>query len=230
MTYTFFNSKQNPHIMSKKKFILNEQDDIDDVKENAIDWIENMLQYVSSESTKAGSLQHLFYGEQISHQSVNIKLGHFGEFLLKELVKTRHQLQLFQSGITRVNNRSRDIDFLFLDTSQNPQILYYREIKGNIELDSEKTRATIEKCIEIASHLASLYPSFKLDTGILNWSIYKRGDLAPSLAKNIKTFEKENVKVEHMADFLEIIKLDWPEDDFYLFFRELGDRIKSKYK
>lgn len=216
--------------MSKKKFAFNDQDDVDDVKKKAMQWIDNLLHSVLSENTKPGSLQHLFYGERISHQSVNIKLGHFGEFLLKELVKTRHHLQLFQTGIMLVNQRTRDIDFLFLDTTENPQILYYRELKGNIELDSEKTKATVEKCKDIASYLAVEYPSFKLDCGILNWSIYKREDLAPSFCKNIKAFEKENVKVEHMVDFLENIKLKWLEEDFYFFFRQLGEKIQSKYK
>lgn len=55
------------------------------------------------------------------------------------------------------------------------KIIYYREAKGNIELDSEKLPATIDKMKEIIkTHISPKYPNYKYDVGIFNWSIYNR--------------------------------------------------------
>jgi len=66
----------------------------------------------------------------------------------------------------------KDIDLIFKDEIN--KIIYYRELKANIELDSEKLPATISKCKEIEKYLQEKYNSYKIDSGILNWSVYNR--------------------------------------------------------
>jgi len=55
------------------------------VKQNGLLWIDKMLETALT-NTKAGSISYLFYGEKPSEQSINIKLGHFGEFISKDLI------------------------------------------------------------------------------------------------------------------------------------------------
>jgi len=55
---------------------------VDLVKQNGLIWIDKMLK-TELTNTKAGSISYLFYGEKSSEQSINIKLGHFGEFISK---------------------------------------------------------------------------------------------------------------------------------------------------
>ena len=81
----------------------------------------------------------------------NIKLGRLGEFLSKELIKTNHNLELLNCGIQKINNKKKDVDLIFKD--EIDKIIYYRELKGNIELDTEKLPATITKCKEIENSL-----------------------------------------------------------------------------
>jgi len=118
----------------------------------------------------------------------------------------------------------KDIDLIFKDEIN--KIIYYRELKANIELDSEKLPATISKCKEIEKYLQEKYNSYKIDSGILNWSVYNRQILKSGLT-NIKIFENKEIKINHMKDFLDIIEIEWTEDDYYSYFRKLGEIIKN---
>ena len=107
--------------------------------------------------------------------------------------------------------------------------IYYRELKGNIELDTEKLPATINKCKEIQNSLKTTYPDYIIDFGILNWSVYNKKILTAGLS-NIKTFEQGGIKIDHMEDFLNIINVFWNEDDYYLYFREIGTKIRIRFE
>ena len=194
-------------------------------------WVDNMM-LKKLTNTKAGSISHLLYGEKPSEQSVNIKFGRFGEFIAKEMIKSNDNLELLDCGIQMINSRMKDVDLIFMN--KTTKTIYYRELKGNIELDTEKLPATIAKCNEIAAFLRSKYASDAGDTGdaytidyaILNWSIYDRRVLTCGLS-NIRAFEKEGVKIEHFGEFSNIAGIDWSEEDFYAYFREIGSHILS---
>lgn len=191
-------------------------------------WVDNMM-FKKLTSTKAGSISHLLYGEKPSEQSVNIKFGRFGEFIAKEMIKSNDNLELLDCGIQMINSRMKDVDLIFMN--KTTKTIYYRELKGNIELDTEKLPATIAKCNEIAAFLRSKYASdagdaYTIDYAILNWSIYDRRVLTCGLS-NIRAFEKEGVKIEHFGEFSNIAGIDWSEEDFYAYFREIGSHILS---
>ena len=118
--------------------------------------------------------------------------------------------------------KKKDVDLIFKDEIN--KIIYYRELKGNIELDTEKLPATITKCKEIENSLKTTYLDYTIDCGILNWSVYNRKILTAGLS-NIKTFEINGIKIDHMKEFLNIINIIWNEDDYYLYFREIGNKI-----
>jgi len=193
------------------------------LKEKCNKWVDNMCE-THDTTTKPGSIKYLLYGRERSEQAINIKLGRLGEFMIKEFIELS-ELDLLPCGIQNVNGKKKDIDLVFID--ENSKILYYREMKGNIQLDTEKLPATISKCKEITSSLEILYPDYTIDCGILNWSVYNRKILTEGLS-NIKTFEKNGIKIDHMEDFLNIINIVWSESDFYSYFRELGIKIRSK--
>ncbi len=117
-----------------------------------------------------------------------------------------------------INDKKKDIDLIFKDDIN--KIIYYRE------LDSEKLPATISKCKEIEKYLQIKYNNYIIDSGILNWSVYNRQILKTGLP-NIKIFENKEIKINHMKDFLDIIKIEWTEDDYYSYFRKLGLIIKN---
>ena len=58
--------------------------------------------------TKPGSIYYLLYGKQISVQSLNIKLGYFGEYFIKELIKINNDYKLLNCGIQTITNCDKD--------------------------------------------------------------------------------------------------------------------------
>jgi len=199
---------------------------VEKIKQHGVVWFEEMLQGELTH-TKPGSLSYLLYGEKPSEQSINIKFGRFGERMSKELVKTNSDLQLLNCGVQKINDKKKDVDLIFMD-EKNKKI-YYRELKGNIELDTEKLPATISKCKEIENSLKTTYSEYSIDCGVLNWSVYNRKILTAGLS-NIKTFETSGIKIDHMEDFFKIVDITWSEEDYYLYFREIGTKIKNEFK
>lgn len=196
-----------------------------EIKRICMSWVDKVLESELT-YTKPGSISHLLYGEKPSEQSINIKFGRLGEFLSKELIKANHNLQLLQCGVQKINDKKKDVDLIFRDETN--KIIYYRELKGNIELDTEKLPATISKCKEIQNSLQSTYLDYTINCGILNWSVYNRKILTAGLS-NIKTFENGGIKIDHMEDFLHIVGVSWNEDDYYSYFREIGNKIRTKF-
>jgi len=199
---------------------------ISEIKHKGFLWIDKILEGGLT-YTKAGSISFLLNGKIPSDQSINIKLGRFGEFLAKELIKYNHNLELLNCGIQKINDKKKDVDLIFKDEFR--KIIYYRELKANIELDTEKLPATINKCREIENSLKITYHNYEINCGILNWSVYDRQILNAGLS-NIKTFENQGIKIDHMQDFLEIINIKWNEEDYYSYFREIGIKIKMRHQ
>jgi hypothetical protein len=208
-----------------KKYIIEEDNDecIEEIKQKGEKWTHEMLK-TELTLTKPGSISHLLYGEKPSEQSINIKFGRLGEYLAKEIIKTRPYLNLLTCGVQKINDKKKDVDLIWIDDGN--KIIYYRELKGNIELDTEKLPATINKCKEIETSLKEKYIDYKIDCGILNWSVYNREILTAGLS-NIKAFETGGVKIDHMGDFLNCVNVLWKKEDFYMYFRNLGNIIKT---
>jgi len=210
---------------TNNQFVYMSDDCINSIMEKGERWVDNML-VGELTLTKPGSISHLLYGSKPSEQSINIKLGKFGEFLSKELINSASNLKMLQCGVQKINDKKKDVDLLF--KNEVTKTIYYRELKGNIELDTEKLPATIEKCKEIELSLKTSYPDYSINCGILNWSVYNRKILVAGLS-NIKTFENGGIKIGHMEDFLKIIDIIWTEEDYYDYFRKIGDKIKIMF-
>ena len=188
-------------------------------------WIEKMLQSGLT-YTKPGSISYLLYGEKPSQQSIHIKLGKLGEFISKELIKYNPNLELLTCGPQMINDKKKDVDLIF--KNEKNRMIYYRELKGNIELDTEKIPATIQKCKEIELMLKNKYSDYQINSAILNWSIYDK-DIFSSGVSNIKSFELEGLKIEHMKDYLKTVNIVWNEEDYYLYFREIGIKVQTLF-
>ena len=173
--------------------------------------------------TKPGSIKYLLYGPEPSEQSISIKMGHCGEEMVKKLISETDGLELLKCGVQCIDphtGKNKDLDLIW--KNEKKKTIYYREAKGNIELDSEKLPATIDKVEEIIkSYIVPNYPDYTIDIGVFNWSIYNRKVLKKGLSQ-IKKCEEKGIKVEHPEDLFNLIEFNWNEDDYYEFFREVG--------
>tara|TARA_B110000261_G_scaffold156189_1_gene189775 strand:- start:310 stop:1122 length:813 start_codon:yes stop_codon:yes gene_type:complete len=204
---------------------------IDILKNKGVKWVTESIINDGMKMTELGSLTYAFFGPKKSEQSINIKLGKFGEFLFKEIVNLSPNLELLKCGVQVVNEKGnkKDVDLIWVDVEK--KVLRYRELKGNIELDSEKIPATIDKINEeIFPCLKKKYPEYKdfeVDIGILAWGVYNRNGLKKGLSQ-IKKCENKNVKVDHVEDFLKSVNFQWSKEDYNNYILSLGRMIKDQ--
>ena len=159
-------------------------------------------------ATKAGSVKFWLKGSEPSDQAYSIKFGKVGEALSQWFIEqSPKSVELLSCGVKKMSSgKKKDFDLLWRDPETNT--IYLRELKGNIELDSEKLPATFSKMRgELQPELEKMYPGATIDVGILNWSIYSRDELSKGLS-HIKKCESSGVPVDHMKEFAD--RLDIP--------------------
>lgn len=180
--------------------------------------------------TKPGSITYLLYGSTPSRQAVSIKMGKFGEKIVKLIVSKSPRLELLDCGVQciyPISQKNKDLDLLWKDDSK--KIIYYREAKGNFELDSEKLPVTIEKIKEIQdTFIKPKYTDYSIDIGVFNWTIYNRDALQNKLS-HIKMCENKGVKVEHMEDMLKLLEFEWTQPEYEAFFKQIGICIDKMF-
>ena len=173
--------------------------------------------------SEAGSIKHLMFGSEPSEQSLSIKMGRVGEEMIKEIINKTPDLQLLTCGVQCIDpntRKNKDLDLVWINNFS--KTIYYREAKANLELDSEKLPATIEKIQEILhTHISPNYPDYTIDIGVFNWSIYNRTSLKKGLGQ-IKKCEEKGIKVENPEDLFRLLNFDWDEASYYGFFRKVG--------
>jgi hypothetical protein len=182
--------------------------------------------------TEKGSLKYLLKGPEPSEQSISIKFGHVGEKVIIEMIKMNPNLELLKCGIHILNDKfeKKDIDILWRDTKN--KVIYYREAKSNIELDTEKLPAMISKIKDKIvgyieeKYIKKMYPDDTLDIGVINWSVYNREYLKKGISQ-IKKCETEGIKIDHFEDILRLTQIKWSETDFYDYLKEIGKILFS---
>lgn len=192
---------------------------IDEIKEMLLTEAENISKSKMG-VTEKGSLKFLLKGPEPSDQSISIKFGKVGEKMFKIMIKSNPTLELLKCGVQVINEKGKkkDLDLIWID--KNKKILYYREAKGNIELDTEKLPAMISKIKnEISNFISEKYPDYTSNIGIICWSVYNRNDLKKGITQ-IKKCEGQEIKVDHVEDILKLTNIIWDEESFYSFMKE----------
>ena len=172
--------------------------------------------------TQQGSISYLLFGKQPSVQSINIKFGKLGEIMFKQCILLNPRLKLLECGVHKIGSSNIDIDLLW----KKDNTIYYREIKANINLDTEKVKGTSEKCDTVKAYLLRKYPKNDINVGILCWGCYSRN--SSNMQSKIQTFEnKYKINVYFVDIFLYEIDTVLSENDYYKCFRELGSLIPT---
>jgi hypothetical protein len=153
-----------------------------------------------------------------------IKLGYFGEHLCKEIIQKNPKLSLLTCGPQLMDKKKKDIDLMWVNPEK--RTIYVRELKGNIQLDTEKLPATFQKMTDnLLPFVQEKYPGHTIDVGVLNWGVYARNELTEGL-NQIKTCEKNGVKVDHWSDFCTLVELECSQEAYYDYMHQMGTLIK----
>ena len=190
------------------------------------DFIMNLCERIKNKGdnySQPGSIKFLLFGSEPSEQSLCVKMGKVGEEMIKKIITESRDLELLTCGVQCIDQKTgknKDLDLVWIDKMN--KTVYYREVKGNLELDSEKLPATIDKMVEILSnYISTKYPGYTIDVAVFNWSIYNRNCLKKGISQ-IKKCEEKGIKVEHPEDLFRLLNFDWNETDYYSFFRKVG--------
>jgi len=177
--------------------------------------------------TEAGSLKYFLWGAEKSEQSIVIKFGRVFEKMIQEQISITPKFELGLNGVQHISGQSKkkDVDLLFIDKEE--KTIFYRELKANIDLDTEKLPATTDKIAVIEKHLASKYPGFSINSGILCMTVYSEADLSNRLKKKVKTYSDASVSVEFARDIFATLDLDISKEEYNTFGLEVGKILRS---
>jgi hypothetical protein len=188
-------------------------------KKKANELIENIIK--NQKRSEPGSLPFLFWGDIISVHSFYIKVGRNFENWFKFIAENSTGFELLPDGITKKvsKGKSKDIDFIILN--KKTKTVYYNELKSNLELDTEKLPATIEKVNMIRKYLTKNYPQYKIECGILHWAVYDKTILPKKYLTKIKQAEDRGVKINYPKDLFKTLKQSISEKDYYDMFKTI---------
>ena len=190
--------------------------------------VKDLVPEVKRVSTKTciGSLKFLFWGEEFSKQSVSIKAGKGFEeafkFAIRDIEENFSLVDCGKPG--KDGDCPHEIDLCF----QNERKIYYFELKANIDLDTEKLPATCIKVQNVHKYLETKFPGFEIISGVLNWSVFDKEDCIKNKTNKskLKKFNSRETKVIFFNDFCKIIDINFSKEEFYSFFREVGDLLR----
>lgn len=172
-------------VKSNKK---NKNITIDDFKEtvNKNEYIKNCS---SNEEISNDSLSYLVSDINLS-QSDKIKLGTGMEKILRDfIVNYNKDLENIRTE-KKLKKGEKEKDHIFKD--EKNKIIYYAELKSNLNLDTEKSKSTSEKCLLIEKELKEKYIGYTIKMYLVNLRYLVKKDI-PELILNKYPNIPENI-------------------------------------
>ena len=174
-------------INEEKNLIIKHNNSINTFKFEDLQNIFNNLNYNNKKSNNKKldicSLTYLLKDLNLK-QNECIKLGLFIEKFLFNLI-----LQYTNLKSIKEKNKKDKIkkDHLFLD--DNKKIIYYAEIKSNINLDTEKSKQTINKILNVNKELINQYKNYKIIYYLVNVRFLYKNEIPKNILNKYKQID-----------------------------------------
>lgn len=130
---------------------------------------------ISSKIKNENSLSYLI-NKPLS-QSECIKLGICVEKVIEDIISEYTNYV----NINKHSNSNKQRDHIFLDNINKR--IYYAELKGNLYLDTEKTKSTCIKCTDIVNEIYLEYPGYTVHWCLLGYRYINNSEI-PNRIKN----------------------------------------------
>ena len=176
------------------------------------------------EASEYGSLKFLFSESGDISTSHSIKAGKRYEKWFAEIVKDNIKStggSILPHGILPnllKDGKNKDVDLLYDQGNGN---IYYRELKGNINLDTEKLPATAEKVKAVTKRVQEMYPDKVVEGAVLFWGIFDfEKDLNTTIKNKIKRFKDYGVDVIFPKQLFDSIGFSCTKQEYMKYFRE----------
>lgn len=155
-------------------------------------------------------------------QSECIKLGYALEKVLCDIIlKYNKSLKNMKQSNSK---GKREKDHLFFDKYK--KIIYYAELKSNINLDTEKSKATKNKCLTIFEELEEEYPDYEIQWCLVGLRYINNQEIPTTIYDKYKDISDN---VYGINDYMEMlsINLKFDEETYKQF---LNDIVLGMFK
>lgn len=161
---------------------------------------DNVKNCKSNPNKDSSSLSSLI--DRSLSQSDCIKLGSALENVVRDIILVFSILDL-QDIKSKNKKGSKEKDHLFCD-EQN-KMIYYAELKSNLNLDTEKSKSTYEKCLIIVEELKQKYPDYTIKWGLVGCRYFEFQEI-PNTIKYKYNAIKDNLF--GMNEYLDLLNVD----------------------
>jgi hypothetical protein len=152
-------------------------------------------------------------------QSQSIRFGNMFQDFIKSVViaaggevLSQQFADVYETGNTDSNKGLKDVDIWFKFNSK----MYYFEAKTNLDLDSEKSKATDNKVEDVTMWMKKNYSDIEVVSGVLSCWFKKETGLSVKV-KN----------VFFMEDIFNILDIEMTSEDYYTIMKEFGKSLKK---
>jgi len=186
-----------------------------------MDNINNKISEIIKLKTKHnGSLKELlFTNERYSKQSICIKIGNYLETAINKFVDEKYKpTKTLKDAINIIRDKQNydiQIDLIF----EKDGVIYYREVKSNTNLDTEKTKATYKKVTDIEKILKSM--GYNVNSKVLSLRFCNQSDINGYIKKPFKGTDY----FEGYGDFFRIFDINITEEDWTNIFDKIRNLI-----
>lgn len=182
---------------------------------------EYVKKFISNSDRNIHSLSYLIDAKLT--QSDCVKIGTGLEYIFKDIILEENNTI---SDIKEKNKKGeKEKDHLFKD--EEKKIIFYAELKSNLFLDTEKSKATYEKCIKIKDELTEKYSGYEIKMFLVGLR-YCTKEIIPNTIKNKYISIKDNlVGINEYLNALSLHTHFNNENEYKIF---LNDYVNITYK
>ena len=140
-------------------------------------------------------------------QSDCIKIGI--ENILKDFILENTNLKNIK---TKNKKGIKEKDHLFMDI--NKKIIYYAELKSNLNLDTEKSKQTYKKCLDIEKELQEEYKDYEIKMFLVGVRYYEKIIIPKTILKKYKEINNNLCGINEYFKYLSIKFKIFNEKDY----------------
>lgn len=162
-----------------------------------------------------------FLIDQDLSQSSCIKIGHGVEKIFDSFILSSNTS--LKSIKPKNSKGEKEKDHLYED--ENNKIIYYAELKSNLNLDTEKSKTTSKKCLDIELELKQQYPEHTIKMFLVGIRYFSKIIMPSVILKKYSNISDKLVGVNDYFHNLGINELFIDENDYKIFLNELSTNM-----
>lgn len=105
------------------------------------------------------------------------------------------------------------------------KVIHYAELKSNLNLDTEKSKSTSQKCLDIEQELKEMYPEHTIKMYLVGTRYFDKSIIPQAILKKYSNISENLCGVNDYLRNLGISDLFIDEEDYKIFLNELARQM-----